>query len=119
MALPRFRCLVLGAVALFAMPSIALHPVALEGKYVLGGPLDHNGSVHSGNSHLYVSLANDSASELYRTLPGRVFDDPCTGFKVKAAGNVICYQTSPNEHFCSFSVNLEKNTVEAGLGGCF
>jgi hypothetical protein len=48
-----------------------------------------------------------------------VFDDPCTGFKVKAAGNVICYQTSPNEHFCSFSVNLEKNTVEAGLGGCF
>lgn len=118
MALPKLVCLAFAAL-LLSLPSIALSPVGLDGDFILGGPLDHNGSIHPGDSYLYLSLENDSASALYRALPGDAFEDPCTGFKLKAAGNVICYETSPNAHFCSFSVNLKENTVEAGVGGCF
>jgi len=102
-----------------ALPSIAQNPVILQGEYELGGPLDHSGSVQQGESHLYISLSNDAAKELYESLPGIPVEDPCTGYQLKARGNVVCYQVSPEGHFCSFSVNLEHNEVEAGLGGCF
>ena len=102
-----------------AISSFAQQPVQLQGEYQLGGPLDHNGSILEGDSHLYISLSNEAAKTLYQSLPGDPFDDACTGYKLKAHGNVVCFQIKPEEHFCSFSVNLERNAVEAGLGGCF
>jgi hypothetical protein len=98
----------------------ALEPVQLSGEYQLGGRLEHNGSPTSGKSHLYISLKNDAAKSLYESLDGEPAEDPCTGYRAKAQGNVGCYEITPNkEYFCSFSVNLERNAVEAGLGGCF
>lgn len=102
-----------------ALPSFAQDPVRLQGEYELGGPLDHNGSIQQGDSHLYISLSNDAAKTLYLSLPGDPLEDPCTGYNLKARGNVACYETTREEHFCSFSVNLEHNAVETGLGGCF
>ncbi|MDH3375591.1 MAG: hypothetical protein OEQ39_01305 [Gammaproteobacteria bacterium] len=102
-----------------ALPSIAQNPAELQGEFELGGPLDHNGSIQQGDSHLYISLSNDAAKGLYFSLPGDPFEDPCTGYNVKGRGNVVCYEIAPDGHFCSFSVNLERNAVEAGLGGCF
>ena len=98
----------------------ALEPVQLSGEYQLAGRLEHNGSPTPGKSHLYISLKNDAAKTLYESLDGKPAEDACTGYRVKSQGNVGCYEIAPNEqYFCSFSVNLESNAVEAGLGGCF
>ena len=95
-------------------------PVPLEGEYQLGGSLDHNGAIFPGRSHLYVSISGDAAQILYQSLDGDPLDDVCTGYKVKGRGNIACYEIAPEEqHFCTFSINLERSVVEAGLGGCF
>jgi hypothetical protein len=110
------------AVSLLALaPSVrAEGPVQLRGDYQLSGRLDHNGSPTPGKSHLYISLTDDAAKALYESLGGDPAEDPCTGYRVKAQGNVGCYEIVPNErYFCSFSINLERGAVEAGLGGCF
>lgn len=74
----------------------------------------------SGKSHLYISLTNEAAKTLYASLAGEAVEDPCTGYMVKAQGNVGCYEiVSKEKYFCSFAVNLKRNAVEAGLGGCF
>jgi hypothetical protein len=105
---------------LLVSSSKALEPVRLSGEYQLGGRLEHNGSPSSGKSHLYVTLEHDAAKTLFQALDGEPIEDPCTGYRVKAGGNVGCYEITPNEqYFCSFSVNLARNAVEAGLGGCF
>ena len=97
----------------------ALNPEKLEGEYQLGGRLDHKGSPTQGRSHLYISLTDEAAKALYESLAGDPREDPCTGYKVKGRGNVGCYEIEPNEkYFCSFSINLERGAVEAGLGGC-
>ena len=115
-----FCCTFLTLVGLAtAAPSFAQNPVQLQDQFEIGGPLDHNGSIREGESHLYISLSDQAASKLYQSLPGKALDDACTGYKVKGRGNVVCYQINPAQHFCSFSVNLERNAVEAGLGGCF
>lgn len=101
------------------LPSLAREPVRLEGEYALGGHLDHNGSIQGGDSHLYISITDQAATTLFQSLPGNPLDDACTGYKLKASGNVVCYQINPEQHFCSFSVNLERNVIDAGLGGCF
>ena len=119
MANSNLKIAALGCIVV-ALPSIAQNPMMLQGEYQLGGPLDHNGSVLSGDSHLYISLSHDAATALYQSLPGDPFKDPCTGYKLKSRGNVVCYEITPNEgYFCSFSVKLDNNAVEAGLGGCF
>ena len=98
----------------------ALEPVPLSGEYQLSGRLGHKGSTTPGKSHLYISLKDDAAKTLYESLGGDPAEDLCTGYRVKAQGNVVCYGIVPNqEYFCSFSVNLERGAVEAGLGGCF
>ena len=98
----------------------AMNPVQLTGEYQLAGRLEHDGATTPGKSHLYISLTDDAAKTLYESLGGDPAEDPCTGYRVKAQGNVGCYEIVPNErYFCSFSVNLERGAVEAGLGGCF
>lgn len=101
-----------------ALPCFARKPVDLHGEYKLGGRLDHDGSILDGNSHLYISITNEAATKLFQSLPGDPLNDACTGYKLKAGGNVVCYQIKPEQHFCSFSVNLERNVIETGLGGC-
>lgn len=97
----------------------ALHPAKLEGEYQLGGRLDHQGSPARGKSHLYISLTAGAAKGLYESLAGDPRKDPCTGYKLKSQGNVGCYEIEPGKrYFCSFSINLERDAVEAGLGGC-
>lgn len=113
---------VVAVVVLSALPSgsKAMEPVPLDGTFQLGGPLEHNGEVTSGASHLYLSLQGDAARRLFESLPDEPFDDPCTGYRLRAQGNVACYETEKDRvYFCSFSVNLERGTVEAGVGGCF
>lgn len=100
--------------------SEAMDAVPLEGEFQLGGPLEHNGDVTEGDSYLYVSLQGDAARRLFESLPGETFDDPCTGHRLRANGNVACYETEQEKaYFCSFSLNLERGTVGAGTGGCF
>ena len=112
---------ILGVVAALAISSIAgaLKPEPLQGEYQLAGPLDHKGSPGQGASHLYLSLTDSAARSLYDSLGAEPYEDPCTGYRVKARGNVACYEIAPDKkHFCSFSLNLERGTIEAGLGGC-
>lgn len=98
----------------------AMEPVPLEGEFQLGGGLEHNGEILPGVSHLYLSVKGDAAKRLYDALPAEAFDDPCTGYRVRALGNVGCYEVETGKkYFCSFSVNLERGAVEAGTGGCF
>jgi hypothetical protein len=107
--------------AVFALASIAgaLKPETLQGEYQLAGPLDHKGSPGEGRSHLYLSLTDAAASTLYESLAVDEHDDPCTGYRVKARGNIACYEVKRKEkHFCSFSINLDRGAIEAGLGGC-
>ncbi|MDX1488645.1 MAG: hypothetical protein R3268_10630 [Acidiferrobacterales bacterium] len=106
---------------MFALVSLtkALEPERLQGEYQLAGGLDHKGSPGDGRSHLYLSLTGEAARSLYATLAEDSHEDPCTGYRVKGRGNVACYEINPNEeYFCSFSINLERGAVEAGLGGC-
>lgn len=117
---PILRTMV-AAGAIFVVASIAQasDPIALDGEYQLGGRLDHKGSPTEGSSHLYLSISNESARALFESLPGDAREDACTGYRVKGLGNVGCYETKPGEaYFCSFSVNLERASVEAGQGGC-
>ena len=112
--------LVVVTLLVFAPSVRATDPVQLKGEYQLAGRLDHSGSTTPGKSHLYISLTDDAAKTLYESLGGEPAEDPCTGYRVKAQGNVGCYEVVPNERYsCSFSVNLERGAVEAGLGGCF
>jgi hypothetical protein len=112
--------LVVAALLVLASNVRAMDPVQLRGEYQLAGRLEHNGATTPGKSHLYISLTDDAARNLYESLGGDPAHDPCTGYTVKAQGNVGCYEIVPNEqYFCSFSVNLERGAVEAGLGGCF
>lgn len=115
------RAMAVTLALLLAAPCVtAADPVQLDGEYQLGGRLDHNGSVMSGKSHLYISLTEDAARNLFTSLAAEAVEDPCTGYMVKAQGNIGCYEIVSNEkYFCSFAVNLERNAVEAGLGGCF
>jgi hypothetical protein len=111
---------VLAALTVLALGARAASPVKLEGEYQISGPLDHSGSTTHGSSHLYVSLTGEAARTLYTSLGGDPIDDACTGYKLKGRSNVVCYEISPNERYsCSFSINLERGAVEAGLGGCF
>ena len=94
--------------------------VTLEGDYQLAGPLTHKGATTPGKSHLYINLTGDAAKQLYEKLDGVPAKDECTGYMAKGKGNVGCYETEPGKnYFCGFSVNLEHEKVEAGLGGCF
>ena len=105
----------------FAVASIAgaLEPETLHGEFQLAGPLDHKGSPGEGKSHLYISLTDSAARTLYESLAVDPHDDSCTGYRLKARGNVACYEINPNEeYFCSFAINLERDAIEAGLGGC-
>jgi len=107
--------------AAFAVASFAgaLEPEVLHGEYQLAGPLDHKGSPGEGRSHLYISVTDSAARALYESLAVEPHDDSCTGYRLKARGNVACYEIKPNdEYFCSFSINLERGAIEAGLGGC-
>jgi len=111
---------VLAGMVVLTSGAQALDPVKLEGEFQLSGRLDHNGSTTRGRSHLYVSLTGDTAKTLYESLGGDPTEDVCTGHKLKGRSNVVCYEIMPNEkYFCSFSVNIERGTVEAGLSGCF
>ena len=107
--------------ATFALASIAgaLKPHTLQGEFQLAGPLGHKGSPGEGQSHLYLSLTHQAARNLYESLSADWHEDPCTGYRVKALGNVACYEIKPNEeHLCSFPVDLARGVIEAGLGGC-
>lgn len=109
-----------GVISVLVLSARALIPVKLENEYQVSGPLDHSGSTTQGSSHLYISLTGHAARSLYASLGGDPIDDACTGYKVKGRGNVVCYEIAPNESYsCSFSINLERGAVEAGLGGCF
>ena len=111
--------LVVGMVITLGSLTKALEPERLQGEYQLAGALDHKGSPGEGSSHLYLSLTSEAAKTLYASLAEDSHEDACTGYKVKGRGNVVCYEIKPNEdYFCSFSINLERGAVEAGLGGC-
>lgn len=111
--------LALGGVLALSPGAGAGNPVKLQGDYQLAGRLDHKGSPTQGASHLYVSLTDQAARDLYESLPGDPREDACTGYKFKAWGNVGCYEIEPNDRYlCSFSIDLERGAVEAGLGGC-
>ncbi len=106
---------------IFAIVPIHVYAgVPLEGDYQLAGPLTHKGATTPGQTHLYINLTDGAAKQLYSELEGVPAKDECTGYMVKGKGNVVCYETQPEKkYFCSFSINLEKAQVEAGLGGCF
>ena len=111
--------LVVGTLLTLVSLTKALEPERLQGDYQLAGALNHKGSPGEGRSHLYLSLTSEAARTLYATLAEDSHEDACTGYKVKGRGNVVCYEIKPNEdYFCSFSINLERGAVEAGLGGC-
>jgi len=111
--------LVVGTLLALVSLTKALGPETLQGEYQLAGALDYKGSPGEGRSHLYLSLTSEAARTLYATLAEDSHEDPCTGYKVKGRGNVVCYEIKSNEdYFCSFSINLERGAVEAGLGGC-
>lgn len=113
------RTLALGTLLALATVAQALEPGPLQGEYQLAGSLDSKGSPRDGSSHLYLSLRDDAAKRLYATLAEDAHEDPCTGHRLKARGNVACYEIEPNErYFCSFSIDLDRGVVEAGLGGC-
>lgn len=111
--------LLAGVLAALVPVSRAMDPTRFEGEYQVAGPLDEKGSPVEGHSHLYLSLTGEGAKTLYAKLAGDSHEDPCTGYRVKGRGNVGCYEIRPNEtYFCSFSINLDRGVVEAGLGGC-
>lgn len=92
----------------------------LEGEYRLAGPLTYQGATQPGKSHLYITLTKDAAKKLFNSLDGQPVMDECTGMKYKAQGYVVCHEVeAEKKYFCSFSVDLNKNTVGTGLGGCF
>ena len=92
----------------------------LEGEYRLAGPLEYQGNTKPGKSHLYITMTNDSAKKLFNSFEGAAVMDECTGMKYKSSGYVMCYEVEPGKkYFCSFSIDMQKNTVSGGLGGCF
>ena len=94
--------------------------IPLEGEYRLAGPLEYQGNTKPGKSHLYITLTNDSAKKLFDSFEGEAVMNECTGMKYKSRGYVICHEVEPGKkYFCSFSIDMDKNTVSGGLGGCF
>lgn len=94
--------------------------VPLEGNYLISGSLDYNGSTKPGKSHIYFTVTSDAAKKLFNAFEGKPTMSACTGWNYKSQGNITCHETELGKsYFCTFSVNLIKNTVGTGLGGCF
>jgi len=92
----------------------------LEGEYKLSGPLTYQGATNPGKSHLYITLTSDAAKKLFESMEGKPVMDECTGMRYKAKGYVACHEVEADKKYiCSFSIDLSKNTVGTGLGGCF
>lgn len=92
----------------------------LEGSFVFAGPVESNGSLSKGNSHIHFKIVGDSAKTMYESFEGEASEDACTGYKFKGKANVGCYEVSPNKtYICGFSINLNKNRTEASqVGAC-
>jgi hypothetical protein len=105
---------------LFALVSLnACAEVPLEGNLDIGGPVTNKGPPSPGKSHIYLNLNSDAAKALYNALDGVPTHDECTGHMFKGKGNVGCYEIIKGaNYYCSFSINIDKGTIEAGMGGC-
>ena len=107
------------ALMLLFLTGTALSAVPLNGEYQLGGELSQKGEPKKGKSHLYITITDDSAKNLYHSLEGKPEKDMCTDYYVKSQGGLVCYEVTPREkYFCGFSINTKNSKVEAGLGGC-
>jgi len=92
----------------------------LDGSFVFAGPVESNGSLSEGISHIHFKITGDSAKAMYESFAGSPSEDACTGYKYKGKANVNCYEVSPNrKYICGFSINLNKNRTEASqVGAC-
>lgn len=93
---------------------------SLEGNYKIGGQMSMKGEVLQGNSHLYFTITGKSAKELYLSIETEMYESACTGYKVKGKNNFSCYEVEAGKIYaCGFSINLDKNMIEAGnVGAC-
>ncbi|MCF6261430.1 MAG: hypothetical protein L3J98_14920 [Gammaproteobacteria bacterium] len=112
---------IVSIILVMLVPVCVAHADApLEGKYVISGPLDHNGSTKSGRSHIYFTITNDAAKKMFSSFDEKPTLSKCTGWNYKSQGGITCHEVeSGKNYFCSFSINLYNGAIGAGLGGCF
>lgn len=106
--------------ALFILASLnASAKIPLEGNLIIGGPVSIKGLPPPGESHIYINLNKGAAKKHYEALDSVPAYDECTGYMFKGKGNIGYYEVNKGEnYYCSFSINTDKSTVEAGMGGC-
>ena len=92
----------------------------LEGHYIIGGAMDTNGSVSSGNERLYMRIFGDSAAHIYTAMKAKELLDACSGNKYKSINGLVCYEVAPGSTYeCGFSINLETGAIGTGnIGAC-
>ena len=112
------KCLVVVALLIFCIPSYAEN--SLEGAFVFAGPVEANGSLSTGKSHIHFEITGDAARVMYASFDGEGIEDGCTGYKHKGKANVSCYEVVPSvKYICGFSINLNKSSTEASqVGAC-
>ncbi len=98
----------------------ALSAENLMGEFQFGGPIESNGSISIGNSHIHFVIVGESAKKIFESLDVKAYESQCIGENIKSLGNVLCIEITPGETYeCGFALNLHKNKSEASkIGAC-